>query len=313
MIIVIITSSLLVSSLGCYVVWKQYIKFDIQRHKNTNQYFFGTLTQPNNYQHSYDFDMITLKPNISVTAKKIINSESVYNVVYNTDENGFRFTQCAKPCVNKYLFLGCSFMFGEGVNDFETLPYYFSKQLNFKCEVINAGYSGTGTNVAYTILESKKIQNLLSTSRNYIIYGFIEDHIFRNWAGTHQNFGFKLKNGNLIKKPIDKDANLIFSNTLIRKLHKKEAMNLTLKLMIEMDSIAKKYYKAKFLIFFYPGFNKAILEFMKNELLKNNITYLESQINYCKGEYLIKNEYHPTAKANQEYANEIYKYISSNK
>lgn len=317
MIIMIVTASLIISALCSWSIWVKYIKYiERQRGETVNKSFSGTLTEKNNYQYDNDFNIKVLKPNISVTARRTINSEVVYDVIYEIDHNAFRFTKSNDKSANKYLFLGCSFMFGEGLNNNETLPYYFSEELKFQSQVINAGYPGTATNVAYTILQSKKMKDILNGEAEYIIYGFIDAHVFRNLAGAHQNFIFKVNDGKLAKISMTKDANLIFSDTIMRKLRKSEAMELTARLIYEMNLISEKYYKAKFVVFFYPDCDKEVLEFMRKELSKNNIAFFESAVDYSKDvscEYLIKNEGHPTPKANMEYAKEIYDYIMRKK
>ncbi|MFA6914111.1 MAG: hypothetical protein WCQ83_02795, partial [Endomicrobiia bacterium] len=55
------------------------------------------------------------------------NREYIYNAIYNCYTNGLRYTKCNQKADKAYVFLGCSMVFGEGVNDNQTLPYYFSK------------------------------------------------------------------------------------------------------------------------------------------------------------------------------------------
>lgn len=55
------------------------------------------------------------------TSKEDINAvdlnEIVYDVVYSIFENGLRYTKCNFNAQQTYIFLGCSFTFGAGLND----------------------------------------------------------------------------------------------------------------------------------------------------------------------------------------------------
>ncbi|HUI22519.1 MAG TPA: SGNH/GDSL hydrolase family protein [Methylocella sp.] len=68
---------------------------------------------------------------------------TIYNVDYTIDSNLLRQTQSceAGPTI---VFFGCSFTFGEGLNDTDTLPQSFANSLDRKERVLNMGFSGYG-------------------------------------------------------------------------------------------------------------------------------------------------------------------------
>jgi hypothetical protein len=68
---------------------------------------------------------------------------TIYSVNYTINSDLLRQTlSCKKgPAV---VFFGCSFTFGEGVNDDQTLPQNFANQLDRKVRVLNLGFSGYG-------------------------------------------------------------------------------------------------------------------------------------------------------------------------
>ena len=80
----------------------------------------------------------------------------IYDVQYSIGADGFRITpsidENSKIIVNFY---GCSFMFGEGLNDWETIPFFVSRQLN-SVRVNNYGFHGFGANNALDIMESTR-------------------------------------------------------------------------------------------------------------------------------------------------------------
>lgn len=86
------------------------------------------------------------RPNSKVTAiKKSRDGSLIYSVSYTTDEFSRRVTPVKNEQVrNKFLvFFGCSFTFGEGLEDNQTLPYFAGEQA--PCYMpYNYGYSGYG-------------------------------------------------------------------------------------------------------------------------------------------------------------------------
>src|SRR5262245_59492381 len=59
--------------------------------------------------------------------KRRLSGETIFDVAYSIGEDGFRVTPGARG-VSKAYFLGCSFMFGWGLNDDQTLLAFFSAQ-----------------------------------------------------------------------------------------------------------------------------------------------------------------------------------------
>ena len=52
-----------------------------------------------------------------------LNHDVIYDVVYSTDQHGLRVTPPNdNPAAKPILFFGCSYAFGEGVNDDESSP-----------------------------------------------------------------------------------------------------------------------------------------------------------------------------------------------
>src|SRR5690242_12950529 len=79
-------------------------------------------------------------PGIHVSEKLGKNGESIYTVKYTIVDDGFRITPNNSSTGNTINFLGCSFTFGEGLNDDQTLPYYVSEFGRY--HVRNYGFVG---------------------------------------------------------------------------------------------------------------------------------------------------------------------------
>ncbi len=117
--------------------------------------------------------------------KKLANSlKTIYDVTYTIDTNGNRLTP-SSPYFSKTstgkraIFIGGSFTFGEGLEDNETLPYFFQENSGIKS--INAGMGGHGTHQALKTIEDEKIFSERSGGENvdFYIYRIIPNHINR--------------------------------------------------------------------------------------------------------------------------------------
>jgi hypothetical protein len=121
-------------------------------------------------------------PNKSVEAWKTIRQHTVYDVTYTTDASGFRVTPGIEPArleSGAYLFFGGSFTFGEGLNDDETLPYFFAKELGFRHPVINTGFSGYGPHQMLRMLELGMVEDLVNEDVRAAIYVGLPTHADR--------------------------------------------------------------------------------------------------------------------------------------
>ena len=117
--------------------------------------------------------------------KQLSNSfKTIYDVTYTIDLHGNRLTPSSsdfsKASTGKRaLFVGGSFTFGEGLDNNETLPYYFQEKSGIKS--INAGMGGYGAHQALKIIEDEKIFSERSGGENvdFYIYRIIPNHINR--------------------------------------------------------------------------------------------------------------------------------------
>ena len=95
------------------------------------------------------------KPGIHNVSKLTNDNEVIYDVTYTIGADGFRVTPFySAQTTQKVNFFGCSFLFGEGLNDDQTLPYFFAR-LNASL-VKNYGSHGWSPSQALAILESSR-------------------------------------------------------------------------------------------------------------------------------------------------------------
>lgn len=88
------------------------------------------------------------------TSKRLsAEGEVIYDVIYSIGDDRFRVTSQSNHAAQLHMnFFGCSFMFGEGLNDNETLPYFLHAIANH-IDVKNYEMSGYGVHQALRILE----------------------------------------------------------------------------------------------------------------------------------------------------------------
>jgi len=89
------------------------------------------------------------------TRKLSKKGEVIYDVNYTIGSDGFRVTDQSQQETERINFFGCSFTFGEGLNDRETLPYYFA-QYSDSFKVKNFGFHGYGAHQAVAIMQSDR-------------------------------------------------------------------------------------------------------------------------------------------------------------
>lgn len=120
------------------------------------------------------------KPNTTATAHKAAQSgEIIYNVSYTTDEFGWRITPSSDDSSDEcVLFFGDSFTIGEGVQDNETLPFYFGTHANAR--IYNFGFHGYGPHQALALVQSGEIARIVKDCVSVLaIYESLPGHIAR--------------------------------------------------------------------------------------------------------------------------------------
>lgn len=148
------------------------------------------------------------------------DDQVIYDVIYSY-ENGRRITPGNNPSAkNTAHFLGCSYTFGDGVNDNQTTPYFFNAFSKGRFNVQNHGFSGYGTHQAYVIARDY-IQKNETPNQAYAFYLFIPSHIERaagisdwDFYGPH----FEVENDSLVFKGSFEDSKTIKRNFLSSRI-----------------------------------------------------------------------------------------------
>lgn len=120
------------------------------------------------------------RPDAQVDSIKKQGDVLIYDVIYSIDAYSRRIT----PADNLeqrdqfILFFGDSFVFGEGVNDAETLPFYVS-QMAPHYKVYNYGFTGYGPQAMLAKLQSDDLAHEVAETQGLAIYVFIDAHVER--------------------------------------------------------------------------------------------------------------------------------------
>lgn len=118
-------------------------------------------------------------PNATVPVRRTKKDIEAYEVTWTTDALARRTTPVPPGTPEAAaLFFGCSFTFGEAVEDTETLPALFSQQLP-KYRSLNYAYMGYGPQHTFLQLEDTEVFSDLSLPVGLVIYTLIPHQIDR--------------------------------------------------------------------------------------------------------------------------------------
>lgn len=112
-----------------------------------------------------------------VSARRVLDGKTVYDVTYTTDALGRRVSPVAgaEGRARHALFFGCSFAFGEGVEDQETLPSRFGAESPL-FRPYNYGFSGYGPQAALCRLEDPAFPAGVGETEGLAVYVYLVGH-----------------------------------------------------------------------------------------------------------------------------------------
>ncbi|MGE4385440.1 MAG: hypothetical protein AB7E39_06220 [Endomicrobiaceae bacterium] len=250
------------------------------------------------------------------------NHTKIFDVVYTEYANGFRYTKCNAESDQSYVFFGCSYVFGYGLDDNETFPYYFSKMTDFDYNIVNCGCSGRSSNTALNILESGVLNKFIKQNSNVklFVYEMMSKSAKRNFQYTG-NVDWIYKNGTF-KYP-DQPYNFLLKNFSYSYVFNKFFLNIIaehnkdfyekyfIKSLEKMNELIRTKYGSQMLIIVWD-----VDSSLKTKLLntKINIIFLPDKFIYGS-DYKISEQYdgHPAAKANAALAKIIFDYAKNKK
>ena len=275
-------------------------------------------------------------PDREVRSWKTFGNEKLYDVVYTIDADGYRQVpgfgdpeEAGAPVV----FFGGSFAFGEGVNDDETLAYFFAAATDWRYPVRNLGFSGYGPHQMLRSLELGTLRDLGYSRVDITIYEAVPDHARRAAGGAwwdpvgpryalHDAGGVQYE-GRFTNVPdafikpyyrylqvvkvarrsrvVDWTANLLFGAVAVDP-------DANVRLMVEIVNTAARImeqdYGASFVVLFWDDETEESALLLEGLASANIVTIKVSDLIPPAelADYQIPNDAHPTAAANQRIA-----------
>lgn len=118
-------------------------------------------------------------PNLATEFREFLDGRLIADVTYTIDANGLRKIPIStQKSTRKVAFFGCSFMFGHGVQDDQTLPYYFVRESGGMFEGFNFAGEGWGPHQMLREIEDGFVRRVAGTP-DLAIYEVIPDHLRR--------------------------------------------------------------------------------------------------------------------------------------
>lgn len=256
----------------------------------------------------------------------------VYDAHY-TFENGRRKIPNNNDSSKQHvLFMGCSFILGDGLNDNQTLPYFLNKYAEQTFNSKNYAFSGYGPHQALRLIENKELFD--STESNTLVFLLLPQHISRA-AGMNKRdentpkyiiedkklkyagrFSERKNSSNYIENIYYSSA--IYNKLLKPKISQEDSERIFL-ILEQMNSLLKKK-NVRFILLIHD----AIRIYDGKNHLKNHETYIYNRIKNSDIEhyyissvipnikennqnYFIKGDGHP----NENYNKELAKFLSN--
>lgn len=118
-------------------------------------------------------------PNTTIAFEEFLGGRQIADVTYRIDGNGLREIPAAvQGGPYKVVFFGCSFMFGHGVENEQTLPYYFAQEAKGTFEGFNFAGDGWGPHQMLREIETGFVRRVAGAP-DLAIYEAIPDHLRR--------------------------------------------------------------------------------------------------------------------------------------
>jgi hypothetical protein len=118
-------------------------------------------------------------PNTTITFEEALAGRTIDKVTYRFGGSGLReIPTSVQGGPYRVVFFGCSFMFGHGVEDDQTLPYYFVREARGTFEGFNFAGDGWGPHQMLREIETGFVRRVAGTPE-LAIYEAIPDHLRR--------------------------------------------------------------------------------------------------------------------------------------
>ena len=133
------------------------------------------------------------RPNSEVVATAAFGADQIYRHTYHFDDTAARVTPAGPAGADTYLFLGDSFIFGQGLPDDQSLASQFAKANDLKVRAINLGVPGYGPNHLVRALEAGLLDRYAGQHVKAVVSWIIPAHLARvtgdgSWLGSSPRY-----------------------------------------------------------------------------------------------------------------------------
>lgn len=133
------------------------------------------------------------RPNSQAIATVTFGPETVYRRTYHFDDSAARVTPPGPAGSDTYLFLGDSFIFGQGLPDDQSLAAQFAKVNDYAVRTVNLGVPGYGPNHLVRAIEAGLLDRYVGQSVKAVVSWIIPAHLARvtgdgSWLGSSPRY-----------------------------------------------------------------------------------------------------------------------------
>lgn len=135
-----------------------------------------------------------LRPSSVIRGMRARGEHIIYDARYTIDARGQRVTPDSNPDGETVLFLGDSFMFGDGLPDTDTVPQLFASKTGRRFHVVNLGVSAYGPHQVLRQIEEGVVDRAIAGKgkvRTAILY-FNDDQLPRAAGDKAQEWWWKV-------------------------------------------------------------------------------------------------------------------------
>jgi hypothetical protein len=280
-------------------------------------------------------------PNSQVVSTVTYGPELVYRRTYHFDDTAARVTPAGPAGSDTYLFLGDSFVFGQGLVDDQSLAAQFAKANDYKVRTVNLGVPGYGPNHLVRAFEAGLLDRYAGQSVKAVVSWIIPAHLARvtgdgSWLGSSPRYVLedgKLRHTGTFDEyrwthPLAGLKYLLgeqfqFVDAIGERQRQEEQADLFVALMVRLQQLAREKFGAPLIVVFsWPdeaskdnyGPTTPFLVTVLNRLRKAGIPLvsvdnLTSKINLSL--LLIPHDGHPTAYTYELIAGELKRRLKS--
>ena len=245
--------------------------------------------------------------NIIKTTKNMFDLYSIHENYF--EKNAFRKPISTANTNKGIILLGCSFTYGERLNENETLGFKIYEST--KQNIYNLGLQGgSPREMLYFFRNPNFLNNYTHNNKNisFILYTYIDDHLRRLYTDIRPKVPkYKLtKDNNLIeaKQTIHSELfQILYLDNLHTRIPIEKQHSLFNQYMLKLNEEIKKRYsdKTKFIILIFEEKKEQNnWQFLKdNGIIILNVKDITKE-DFSKDEYLNTDLYHPNAKVWEE-------------